>query len=310
MTNPRWTFLCVSEDERPVRQFRVSAGVLRYVPSLAAAVVTTLTALAVMIVLDGSARLQVLQLRGEKAVMSQEVESIRSRVGQMEASIDGFIENDEHFRLLAGLEPIDDEIFEVGVGGPGMAATDSRPMWETDRVTAEAVFVTSYDLSALERRASLLSESMAQAMESLVHNIAATQARPSLRPTTEGRVSSRFSQARLHPIYHEELPHVGIDLTAAIGTPIRASANGVVSYAGWKSGYGMTVEVDHGFGFMTRYAHANRILVERGLEVTRNDILALVGMTGTATASHLHYEVWVNGVATDPTDYILKGVIP
>jgi len=147
-------------------------------------------------------------------------------------------------------------------------------------------------------------------MESLVTNIAMMQARPSLRPTAAGRVSSGFSQARLHPIWHESLPHVGIDLTAATGTPIRSSANGVVSYAGWKSGYGNTVEVDHGFGFMTRYAHADRILVERGLEVTRNDILALVGDSGTATASHLHYEVWVNGVAENPFDYILNGVIP
>ena len=104
MTNPRWTFLCVSEDGRPVQQVSLSTGALRYVTSLAAAVVTTLTALAVMVVLDGSARVQVLQLRGEKAVMSQEVESIRSRVGQMEASIDGFIEAEAHADLCSGVE--------------------------------------------------------------------------------------------------------------------------------------------------------------------------------------------------------------
>jgi murein DD-endopeptidase MepM/ murein hydrolase activator NlpD len=70
------------------------------------------------------------------------------------------------------------------------------------------------------------------------------------------------------------------------------------------------VEVDHGFGYMTRYAHASNLLVVPGQAVARNEIVAQVGKTGTATASHLHYEVWVNGEAKDPFDYILKGVIP
>ena len=313
MTNQRWTFLCISEDERPVRQFSVSAGAFHYLPSLAAAVVTVLTALVMLVVIDGSARFQVVKLRGEKAAISREVESIRTRATQMEGSIDGFIETDELFRLLAGLNPIDPEIFEVGVGGPGMTTPESEPMWEADPVTAEAVFATSYDLSALERRVSLLSESMTEAMESLVANYALLEATPSIVPTAgQGieMVSSTFSQARLHPISHEELPHVGMDFSAVEGTPIVSAAKGVVSYAAWKSGYGYTVEVDHGFGIMTRYAHASKLLVGRGQAVARGEILAQVGRTGTTTASHLHYEIWVHGEAKNPVDYILNGVIP
>ena len=182
-------------------------------------------------------------------------------------------------------------------------------MRETDPVTAEAFFTTAYDLSALERRAALLSESMAQATESLLANYALLEATPSILPA-EGMVSSQFSTARLHPIYHEELPHVGIDLSAVEDTPILSAAKGIVSYAGWKSGYGYTIEIDHGFGIMTRDAHSSRILVEREQAVARNEILAQVGRSGTATASHLHYEVWVDGEAKDPRDYILNGVIP
>ena len=313
MINRRWTFVCVSEDERPVQQFSVSVGVLPYVPSVVAAVITALTALGMIVAIDGSARLQVAKLSGEKAAISREIESIRIRVAQMEGSLDGFIETDHQFRLIAGLNPIDAEIFEVGVGGPGMTTPESTPMWETDPVTAEAVFATSYDLSALERRASLLSESMTEAMESLVANYARLEATPSIVPTAgQGieMVSSTFSEARFHPISHEELPHVGIDFSAVEGTPILAAAKGVVSYAGWKSGYGLTVEVDHGFGLITRYAHTVRYLVEPGQAVTRGEVLAQVGSTGTATASHLHYEIWKDGVAQDPRDYILNGVIP
>jgi hypothetical protein len=308
-TKKRWTFVCVPEDRLPVRQFSVSARAVHYAPSLTAAVVTVLSALAMIVAMDGSARFEVAKLLGEKTAMAQEVESIRTRVGLMEGSIDGFIENDEQFRVVAGLSPIDAEIFEVGVGGPGMTTPASNPMWETDPVTAEAVFTVAYDLSALERRATLLSESMAQAMRSLLANYSLLEAMPSILPA-QGMVSSQFTQARLHPIYHKELPHVGIDLSAVVGTPILSAAKGYVSYAGWKSGYGLTVEVDHGFGIMTRYAHSSRVLVERGQAVERNEILAQVGRTGTATASHLHYEVWVDGEAKNPRDYILNGVIP
>ena len=313
MTNHRWTFVCISDDNHPVRQFSVSARALRFAPSLTAAVVTALTALGMIVAIDGSARLQVEKLHGEKAAISQEVESLRTRVGQMEGSIDGFIESNEQFRALAGLSPIDAEIFEVGVGGPGMATPVSNPMWEMDPLTAAGLFTTAYDLGALERRATLLSESMAQAMESLVTNYALLEATPSIVPTAgQGieRISSRFSQARLHPLYYEALPHVGIDLSAVEGTPILSAAKGVVSYAGWKSGYGYTVEIDHGFGYMTRYAHASKLLVTRGQAVARNEVVAQVGRSGTATASHLHYEVWVDGEAKDPFDYILNGVIP
>lgn len=313
MTNQPWTFVCVSGDKDPVRQFSMSARALRYAPSLTAAVVTTLAALGMMVAIDGSARLEVRKLLGEKSAISREVESLRTRVGQMEGSIDEFIESNEQFRIIAGLSPIDAEIFDVGVGGPGMTTPVSNPMWETTPETAAAIFTATYDLSALERRATLLSESMAEAMESLVTNYARLEATPSIVPTAgQGieRVSSGFSQARLHPLYYEELPHVGIDLSAVEGTPILAAAKGIVSYAGWKSGYGYTVEVDHGFGYMTRYAHASKLLVVRGQPVARNEVVAQVGRTGTATASHLHYEVWVNGEAKDPFDYILNGVIP
>ena len=313
MTNQRWTFLCVSEGESPVRQFSLSAGAVRFVPPLAAAVLTVLTALVMLVAIDGSARFQVVKLRGEKAAISREVESIRTRVAQMEGSIDGFIETDKQFRILAGLSPIDPEIFEVGVGGPGMTTSEPTQMWGTDPVAADAVFATSYDLSALERRASLLSESMEEAMESLVANYALLEATPSIVPTAgQGieMVSSTFSPARLHPISHKELPHIGMDFSAVEGTPILSAAKGVVSYAAWKSGYGYTVEVDHGFGIMSRYAHASKLLVGRGQAVARGEVLAQVGRTGTTTASHLHYEIWVHGEAQNPVDYILNGVIP
>lgn len=190
-----------------------------------------------------------------------------------------------------------------------MLTPRSSELWAGDPKSAELTFATSYDILALERRARLLSESLSEATDSLQAHKDLMRATPSILPT-EGLITSGFSYARIHPIYNTALPHEGIDLHALEGTPILAAANGVVSYVGWKTGYGNTVEVDHGFGYMTRYAHASKFLVEKGQAVERGAALAQVGHTGTATADHLHYEVWEGGRAKNPQDYILNGKVP
>ncbi len=309
MTDKRWTFLFLSDEGSAIRQYSASFRSLHYLASLAGGFTVVVTGLATLAAVDGPARYQAHKLEKEKALLTQDLSTIQSRVAEMETSIDELIEQDERLRLLAGLGTIDEEIFQVGVGGPGMLMPESSPLWDVDPSTAKEVFATSYDLLALERRARLLSESLAEATDTLSAHHELLKSTPSIVPT-EGLLSSGFSHARLHPIYHKELPHMGIDLHAPKGTPILAAAKGVVSYTGWKSGYGNTVEVDHGFGYMTRYAHASEILVTRGRSVERGDPLAKVGRTGMTTADHLHYEVWVGGEARNPLDFVLSGVIP
>ena len=309
MPNKRWTFVCMSDREDPVRQFSLSGDAMHYLASLGAGFVLTVTALSMIVALNGSARYDVLKLQREKSLLSAEIGQIQGRVAQMEGSIDVLIEKDETFRLLAGLEPIDEEIFEVGVGGPGMLTPESSPLWVEDPAAAAVTFATSYDILALERRAKLLSGSLSEAMDSLQAHHDLLRSTPSISPT-DGPITSGFSLARLHPIYHEDRMHEGIDIYAPEGTPILATAKGMISYVGWRPGYGNTVEVDHGFGYLTRYAHASKFLVERGQQVERAMAIAQVGQTGTATAEHVHYEIWVGGRAMDPQEYILNGVIP
>ncbi len=309
MGNRRWTLLCISGVGSPVRQYSVSVQKIRYVASLTSALVTVVAAFTALAVIDGSARYNVMRLQLEKTLLSQEVLDLQGRASVIEELVDELIESDERYRLIAGLEPIDEEIFEVGVGGPGMLTPASSPLWGMDPIAAEATFAAAYDLSALERRAKLLSASLAEATERLEADHALLESMPSIIPTA-GFLSSGFSRARLHPISNEALPHPGIDVSAVEGTLILSAAKGVVRYAGWKSGYGYTVEIDHGYGYMTRYAHASKLLVTRWQRVERGESLAQVGKTGTATADHLHYEVWAGGEAKNPLDYILNGFIP
>ena len=98
--------------------------------------------------------------------------------------------------------------------------------------------------------------------------------------------------------------HTGIDLGGAIGTAIYAYKTGTVTFAGWGSGYGLHVKIDHGNGMTTYYAHCSELLVSVGQQVTEGQMIAKIGMTGYTTGPHLHFEVRFNGVPTNPYPYI------
>ena len=115
-----------------------------------------------------------------------------------------------------------------------------------------------------------------------------------------GEITSRFARARRHPLLGVVRKHAGIDIAAAAGTPITAPAPGRVSFSGRKFGYGNVVDIDHGNGVVTRYAHCRALMVREGDEVAAGAVIATVGRTGLATAPHLHYEVRVHGSAVDP----------
>jgi len=114
---------------------------------------------------------------------------------------------------------------------------------------------------------------------------------------THGKISSRFG-------YRWGRMHEGIDLAAPTGTPVYAADGGVVTFAGWQSGYGKTVIIDHGNGVETLYGHNSELLVKKGTRVAKGTKIAKVGNTGRSTGPHLHFEVRVNGKAVNPAKYL------
>ncbi len=126
--------------------------------------------------------------------------------------------------------------------------------------------------------------------------------RPSLWPV-EGRLMSHFGM-RSDPFSGEGAFHAGVDISAELGTPVRATADGVVTRVGWESGYGKLVVVEHGNGFETYYAHLSRFDVMEGMEVRRGSIVGRSGSSGRSTGAHLHYEVRMNGTAVNPHRYL------
>jgi murein DD-endopeptidase MepM/ murein hydrolase activator NlpD len=126
-------------------------------------------------------------------------------------------------------------------------------------------------------------------------------------PIEFARISSLFSAARKHPVLGRTRAHKGVDYAAGSGTPIMTAGDGRISFAGWKSGYGRTVIVDHGRGYTTLYGHMSRFGKARtGGRVRQGEVIGYVGATGLATGPHLHYEFRINGVHRDP----LKVTLP
>lgn len=126
--------------------------------------------------------------------------------------------------------------------------------------------------------------------------------RPSLWPV-EGRLVSSFG-SRIDPFTHVGAFHTGVDISAPQGTPVRASADGIVIFAGQAGGYGLMVILEHGNGLTTRYAHLSRIDVIPGQQIQRGEVLGAVGQTGRATAPNLHYEVRLHGVPLNPYKFL------
>lgn len=126
---------------------------------------------------------------------------------------------------------------------------------------------------------------------------------PTIHPA-DGPITSGFGM-RLSPFDGRRVMHAGIDFAAEVGSVIRASADGVVTFAGNFEDLGKTVVIGHGFGIQSRYGHTEKFLVQSGQKVRRGQPIALVGMTGNTTGPHLHYEIWVNDVAVDPMEFLI-----
>jgi murein DD-endopeptidase MepM/ murein hydrolase activator NlpD len=129
-------------------------------------------------------------------------------------------------------------------------------------------------------------------------------ATPSIWPV-KGWITSGFGR-RASPLTGEPGRHMGVDIANEVNTPIRVTADGIVTYAGWETGYGRMVAVEHGYGYSTRYGHCSRVDVKVGDEVKRGQIIAYIGSTGRSTGSHVHYEVRIHGMPVDPEKYLPK----
>jgi murein DD-endopeptidase MepM/ murein hydrolase activator NlpD len=276
LTGKQWTIVVVPHGTDRSRTFEVQGDGLKLVLRLAAGI----AGCAVLSLSAGTWYMAVGRVPVAERRLQGQVSALRDTIAVIG-------KRDAQIRLLAGLPAGDSEVASGSVR-PAGAATD-----------VDGLIVQANNLSA----------SFAEVSTALERNSARMERTPSIMPTA-GWLSSEFSKARFHPILHVERPHEGIDVAAPYGAPVVAPAAGDVMRISRQTGYGLVLEIDHGNGITTKYAHLSRVVVHPGQHVTRGDLIAAVGNSGLSTGPHLHYEIHVNGQVVDPLTYVLPGAIP
>lgn len=238
--------------------------------------------------------------------------TISEQIESLSENLENLHEKDANVhRMIFGIKPMDEDIWNGGIGGHNKYA-----YLENSSTTSDMLVNSLKKVDELKVKM----EVQRQSLDSLM-NIAITKEKkiasiPSIKPVKEDALKTNIKflsgfGLRIHPIHKVRKYHKGIDFTAPKGTDIQATGDGkIVSINKIGNGYGKHVLIDHGFGYKTLYAHMNTISVKVGERVKKGQKIGLVGSTGTSTAPHLHYEVWLNGVAINPIDYVLDGLSP
>ena len=245
-------------------------------------------------------------LKNEVKEMEFYFEDLQKKVNDLDKIIAQMAQRDDNiYRVVLGSEPIDKSIREAGIGG-----MDRYEDIKNKDIDHEEIIVRlNESLDKLRRKVYIESKShdevlgLADSKEKLFAAIPAIQPVPK---TATVVLASGFG-IRIHPIYKVRKMHTGIDFAAPIGTPIYASADGLVANVDISfTGYGKKIEIDHGFGYRTRYAHMHAFAVRNGQHVKRGQLIGYVGDTGLSTAPHLHYEVFINGAYVNPIHYFFN----
>ena len=233
-----------------------------------------------------------------------QVEKFAQQVKNFESEMTRLERFEKKLRVITALEDSPQAVAKNwGLGGSYGLSSHSLTTSLADEARSLADNLSN-NLGHLTMQAKLQTISFQKLDEFFKNQKSLLLATPSIWPT-RGWVTSNFGY-RKSPFTGLREKHEGWDIGARSGSAIRSTADGLVSVAGREYGYGKLIEIDHGYGVVTRYGHNSKNLVKVGSRVKRGQIIALVGNTGRSTGPHLHYEVLLNGVPTNPKNYILE----
>jgi murein DD-endopeptidase MepM/ murein hydrolase activator NlpD len=237
------------------------------------------------------------EMQQRERYMRENLDAMARKLGEMQAKLVKLEAMSERVSGLAGVKP--EELKPLAHTGPG---GQGGPLVSLDKPSLDQLDTAVAALDELaDQHTDVFTLIESRLLESRLTSLAVPNSRP-----VDGPVSSGFG-FRSDPFTGRTALHTGLDFPADIGKPIEAAAGGVVRSADMHPAYGRLVEIDHGNGLVTRYAHASRLLVKAGDLVKRGQVVAEVGTTGRSTGPHLHFEVLVDGVPQDPARFLARG---
>jgi murein DD-endopeptidase MepM/ murein hydrolase activator NlpD len=236
----------------------------------------------------------------------KQIQQFANEINSLKAKLVALNNFEKKIRIIANIEKTDQSDNIFGVGGSIPGDLDSRiPLVEKHNSLIRDMHdqIDELDRASIHQKDEF--ESLLKSLEDQ-HNLLAST--PAIRPVSRGEkswVTSRFG-FRQSPFTGQREFHQGFDLSCQKGTPILATADGVVTFAGRKGFLGKAMIIDHGHGMVTKFGHCQKFLKKKGEKVKRWEPIALVGNTGRSTGPHVHYEVHLNGIPVNPEKYILN----
>jgi murein DD-endopeptidase MepM/ murein hydrolase activator NlpD len=229
------------------------------------------------------------------------------RVNQMIAALQD--RDDNVYRVIFEAEPISQSIRKAGVGG----SERYKDLLEKGLDQEEMILDAFKKVDKLKKQMYVQTKSYDEILKFAKNKAHMWASIPAVQPIPNKelkRLASGYGM-RIHPIYKVKRMHTGVDFSAPRGTPIYASGDGVVTVVRKNfGGYGNEVQVDHGYGYVTLYAHMEKFNVHPGQKVKRGECIGYVGSTGSSTAPHLHYEVIHNGSKVNPVHFFFNELTP
>lgn len=245
-------------------------------------------------------------LRKENALYKEQLKNITAELRNLQLVLDELYQSGNNLRLMVDLPILDEDIKKAAVGGEistndfEIATSDLDQMFQNANSMIEN----------LRNQINLQSQNYSEILKKYKYNKEFFASIPALKPM-EGYYSPQGFGDRRHPILGIYKAHGGLDIINDVGTPVYATGDGVVEMAGRGSGgYGLTIIINHGFGYQTLYAHLSKILVNEGKRVKRGELIAKSGRSGLVSGPHLHYEVHYKGVRQNPVDYFFDEIRP
>ena len=303
------SFFILSNTGKHVKQFTLSAATLRLLSLMIVAVLVCTT----YIIYDYQRLRETVsdtkRLQHRLSSKSEEITNQRKQIQQFAGEINTLKskllvlnEFETKIRIIANIEKSKNQESLFGVGGAIPADLDaSVPLTEKHNSLIREMHEKTKQIEVATVKQADSFDSLLNYLEDQVTLLAAT---PAVRPV-RGWKTSGFGY-RKSPFTGLREFHKGLDIATRQGTPIVATADGIVSFAGNKGLLGRIITIDHGHGMITRYGHAYKILKKTGEPVKRGEKIALVGSTGRSTGPHLHYEVLLNGIRVNPEKYIIN----